>query len=194
MATEGKSMHTFIRSLLPRRFERVLSRAESATPLDLSDISVEEVAPGHTLNIEQKAFLLKHMRGISLWRLLQWHRRGVGWVFLAKCEGRYAFYVLVTPANRYRRIFPVMTEPKALLLGPGLTETDFRGRSIHPRMLQHVVCALSERGWGPFYGSTSSTNAAALRGIAKAGFQRCGVWAGVRALFNLIVITRRVSD
>lgn len=61
-------------------------------------------------------------------------------------------------------------------------------------MLCYAIHTLSERGWGPFYISTNMGNPASLRGIEKAGFQRCGIWFVKWALFDLIVITRRMAN
>lgn len=113
-----------------RKFEWVLFKVETVPPPDLSDLTVEEIGPGESPDPDQGAFLRRHISAISLARLLRWHRRRTGWAFLARREGRYAFYVFVTPGLRRQRAFPVISEQKSLLLGPAFTEPDFRGRGI----------------------------------------------------------------
>lgn len=80
------------------------------------------------------------------------------------------------------------------MLGPCLTEEPFRGRAIYPRMLAHMVNTLHEQGHGPFYVYTNCGNTASIRGMEKAGFERCGVWQGKRYLMDLRVVSRQIAD
>jgi hypothetical protein len=183
-----------LRLLLVRSFEWVLYEAESLEPADLSGLTLEKVGPQDAFTLEQREFLGRHIRRLSLWHLLKWKRRGRGWVFFAGCDDTYAHYTFVTPASRYRKIFPMLRGPKALLIGPCLTEENFRGRSIYPRVLQYVVSNLADDGYGPFYIDSSPDNTPSIRGVEKAGFQRRGVWAGKRFFLDAFVATRRVGD
>lgn len=187
-------MGTILRALLPRKFEYVLFKVDSLEPPADPDFTVEEIGSGREPTAEQRAFVLRHVSAVGFWYQMRWVRRGEGWLFIVRCDGRPAFYMFVTPAARRARVFPVITEEKALLLGPGLTDPEFRGRRIHPRVIRYATAVLSERGWGPFYASTSTTNEAAIRGITRSGLQRVGVWAGARLFFDLFVRTRKVSD
>jgi RimJ/RimL family protein N-acetyltransferase len=187
-------MAAIIRTLLPRRFEWVLYRTAQLPPPDVSDLTIEVVEPRQALTPPQHAYLARRVRRLSLWYLLRWRRQGQGWLFLVRSADRYCHYTFVTPGHRYRRLFPIITEPRALLIGPCLTEAELRGRAIYPRVLQHVVATLAECGYGPFYIDTSLDNVASIRGMEKAGFKRCGVWRGRRALGNLLVCSRRVAD
>jgi RimJ/RimL family protein N-acetyltransferase len=187
-------MAAIVRTLLPRRYNWVLYRASRLPRPDITDLSVEVVEPRQPLTPAQCAYLGRHIRRFNLWYLLRWQRSGQGWLFLVRCSAEYGHYTFVTPGRRYRRFFSIITEPRALLIGPCLTEPGLRGRTIYPRVLQHVVGLLGERGYGPFYIDTSLDNVASIRGMEKAGFTRCGVWSGTRVLWNLLVWGRRTAD
>ena len=180
--------------LLPRRFQNIVFRAESLPTPDIQDLTVEMVGPRQELSPEAREFILEELSEAGLQTMLRWQRRGEGWIFLARCEGEYCNYTMATPAVRERRLYPIMQEPKALIVGPGYTKAKFRGRSIHPRVRQNLVGYFAERGYGPFYGAVLPTNRASIRVQEKAGFVRCGIWGGFRALWDLVVISRRISD
>lgn len=182
-----------IRSLLPRRFEWVLFRAETLPEPNLAGLEVVRFGPGEPVGHAEYAWLRDRFSRLSLWYLLSRHRRGGGWVFLARCEGKLCHYTLLGPAARFRRRFPTI-DTNALLIGPCLTTSDFRGRAIYPRMIQHVVHSLHREGHGPFLIHTDTTNYPSVCGIEKAGFVRCGVWAGRRALFGAWVNSKRLSN
>ncbi|HET6429728.1 MAG TPA: hypothetical protein VFJ30_15030 [Phycisphaerae bacterium] len=184
----------FVRLLGPRSFQYVLWRAESSPAPELGEIAIERVGSGDDLSDPQRAFLRRRIRALTLWRLMRWPRAGEGWVFLGRWDGEYCHYSFVTAARRYRKVFPVMEGGRALLIGPCLTDERFRGRSIFPRVLQHIVSTLSGQGVGPFYIHAAPGNHASLRAIEKAGFSRLGTWAGTRWLFDARVRSERVGD
>jgi hypothetical protein len=187
-------MGTIVRALLPREYEWVLSKADELEPPDVSDITIEQVGAGQRLTAEQREFLLTHIRPMSIWYLMRWVRRGEGWFWMTRNDGKPSSSMFANPARRYRRIFPVITEEKAMNIGPGYTVPEFRGLGLYTRMVRYAAVVAKAHGWGPFYGQAWSTNPAALRGIEKTGMKRVGVWAGRRAFFNLLVNTRKVSD
>ena len=189
-----QTAHNVWRALCPRRFQRVLFRADRLPEEDVGDLDVEIVEPRMPVSDMQRAFITRDTPDFSLWRLMWWQRRGHAWIFFARNAGEYCHYTWVTPACRTRRVFPIVRERDALLIGPCSTDSRFRGRSIYPRMLRHTVQTMQLRGYGPFYISTSVTNEASIRGISKAGFTRCGVWAGASALCGHCALTRRVAD
>lgn len=180
--------------VLPRRFEWVLFRAERLSPPEPGGLQIEEVGPGQRLSTEQHRFLRQHMRALSLWYLLRWHRRGEGWVFFARQAGRHVHYAFVRSARRYRRQFPVIREPAALLIGPVRTETWARGRGVLRRVLAHAVAELAQRGLGPFYANIRPDNEPSIRGFERAGFTRIGVWTGARAMGGLWLRSRGIDD
>jgi GNAT superfamily N-acetyltransferase len=191
-AYEGLAVSVW-RRFLPRRFEWVLFKTDSVPVIDIGDLAIEEVGPGQSLSPAQGGYLKSRIPAPTLYWMLRWQRRGNGWVFVAACDQKLCHYTFVTPARRYRRIFP-MPEEEALLVGPSATDVEFRGRAIFKRVLAHVVHTLAERGHGPFYADTSVANTVSIRGIEKVGFQRCGVWAGKRWPLDLHVTSHRVSD
>jgi len=182
------------RALLPRRFEWVLYRAERLAEPDPGRVQFEFVSPRRRVTNTQRLFLRRHISALSLWRLLQWHRKGAGWIFLAREQEPYAHYSFVTPPRRYRRIFPVISEPGALLIGPSFTEPAMRGRGLYRQTLAMITARLGEEGYGPFYVFASPTNVRSLRGIERAGFQRCGVWTGTRAFMGAWIQSARKPD
>ncbi|HET6429693.1 MAG TPA: GNAT family N-acetyltransferase [Phycisphaerae bacterium] len=178
-----------------RAFEYVLFRSpEVVRAPEMGEVAVERVGPGRALSAEQTVFLRRCMRLRSLLYMMRWQRRGTGWVYFGRIGREVCHSAFVTPARRYRRIFPVIEGDQALLIGPCFTDPDYRGRGIYPRILRHIVTELGGRGYGPFYVHTSPANAASLRGIEKAGFLRLGWWSGRRWLLNAWVSTRRVGD
>jgi RimJ/RimL family protein N-acetyltransferase len=183
-----------LRAVRLRREQAAVYRAESLRPADMTGLAVEVLGPGDRMQPDQREFLGRHSSTLALWYLLRWRRRGCGWVLFGRIERRLCHYTFVTPARRYRRMIPLLKEPRALLIGPCLTEEEFRGRAIYPRVLGAAVGMLRERGWGPFYIHTNPLNAASVRGIEKAGFTRCGVWDIRRVFFNLWVSSRRIGD
>ena len=56
-------------------------------------------------------------------------------------------------------------------IGPCYTHKDFRGRGIYPKVLHHI---LSDYKAEKFYMTVHETNNSSIRGIEKAGFERCG--------------------
>ncbi len=183
---------TLIRRLVPPVSEWVLYQTNSLRAPDLSDLKVGIVGPGRSMAREQKDFLRRHIPALTLWRFLRFHRRGKGWIVFAASRERLCHYTFVTPARAYLRMFPVM-EPDGQMIGPCLTEQEFRGRAIYPRVLCHVVNTLGSQGLGPFYVYIDTGNRASVRGVEKAGFVRCGVWRGKRCFLDLKVISRRVA-
>ena len=178
---------------MPPWSEWVLYRASSLQAPDLSDLRVEIVGPGQSLNREQKSFLRQDIPTLRLWHFLRFHRRGEGWIFFASSGERLCHYTFVTPGQAYRRMFSII-EPDAQMIGPCFTEAAFRGRAIYPRLLCHVVSALGKSGRGPFYIYTHPGNLPSIRGMEKAGFVRCGVWSGKRYFLDLRVVSRWVAD
>ena len=177
-----------------QEFKWIIYKADTLSAPDTSDLEIQAVRARDRLTKEQWRFLRRTWSPLRIWYLLRLRGWGVGWVFLVKTGGEFAHWTFVTPARRYRKELPVMTESKALLLGPSFTEEAFRGRSIYPRMLRHVVNDLAGQGYGPFYINVRPDNAPSMRGIEKAGFARCGVWAGHKRGLNLSVTSRRVGD
>lgn len=184
---------SIVQRLMPPWAESVLYRASSLQAPDLSDLRVEIVGPGQSLNPEQKNFLRQDIPALRLWRFLRFHRRGQGWLFFASSGKQLCHYTFVTPGRAYRRMFSVI-EPDAQMIGPCLTVEAFRGRGIYPRLLRHVVNTLGKRGLEPFYIYTQPGNTKSIRGMEKAGFVRCGVWRGKRYFLDLRVVSRRVAD
>jgi GNAT superfamily N-acetyltransferase len=187
-------MGAILRPLLPRKFEYVLFKADSLEPPADPDFTVEQIGPGQEPTPEQRAFFVKCVGPIGFWYQMRWVRRGEGWAWITRNDGQPSSTMFATPAERLRKIFPVITGEKAMNIGPGYTVPEFRGRGLYTKMVQYAANVAKEHGWGPFYGLTSLGNAAAIRGQEKCGLKRVGVWAGTRVLFNLIVMTRRVSD
>jgi hypothetical protein len=185
-------MHV-VRRLVPPLSEWVLYRAISLEAADLSDLKIEIVGAGRSLSPEQRGFLRQHIPALRLWRLLRFHRRGQGWIFLASSGERLCHYTFVTPGRAYHRMFSII-EPDAQMIGPCLTEEAFSGRSIYPRLLRHVVNTLGKRGRQPFYIYTQPGNTRSIRGMEKAGFVRCGLWSGKRFLLDLRVVSRLVTQ
>jgi hypothetical protein len=181
-------------AMLPRRFKYIVFRAESLPTPDLHDLTIEIVEPRQALSQEAREFILQELSEAGLRTMLRWQQRGEGWIFLARCEGEYCNYTMATPARRESKLFPVMCEPKALQIGPGYTNAKFRGRAIHPRVRQNLVRYFVERGYGPFYGAVLPHNQASIRVQEKAGFVRCGVWVGTKALWGWWITSRRISD
>ena len=186
-------MRQIIRACLPRRFEWVFYRAEAIAPPEANELEIQIVGPRTGPSEDQLAFLREHMRALSLRRLLRWRCRGCGWVYFASMDGRFCHYSFVTPAARYRKFCPEIPA-NALLIGPCMTMPAARGRSIYPRVIQQIAYDLTQEGRGPVYIQTDTTNAASIRGMEKAGFTKCGVWAGRRAFFDLITRARKVGD
>jgi len=184
----------FVRFLCPRAFEYVLWRADSLPAPDLPELAVERVGPGQELSAPERAFLRRHIGWTTLWRLMRWPKAGKGWLFLGRWDGQYCHYSFVTVARRYRKVFPVMEGERALLIGPCLTDERFRGRSIFPGVLRHIVSTLAGEVAGPFYIHATADNHASLRAIEKAGFSRVGTWAGTRWMLNARVRSERVGS
>lgn len=182
-----------VRRLMPSLSEWVLYRAGPPQTPDLSDLKVEIVGPGRSLNREQTDFLRQNIPALKLWHFLRFHRRGEGWIFFASSGQRLCHYTFVTPGWAYHRMFSII-EPVAQMIGPCFTEEAFRGRGIYPRLLRHVVNTLGNNGQEPFYIYTHPGNTRSIRGMEKAGFARCGVWHGKRYLLDLRVVSRRIAD
>lgn len=66
-------------------------------------------------------------------------------------------------------------------IGPCVTREDYRGKGIYPYMLG---CILASEPGANFYMIVRSTNQASIRGMEKAGFQRCGSVVRSRILKN----------
>ena len=58
-------------------------------------------------------------------------------------------------------------------IGPCKTDDNFRGRGIYPAVLKYIT-SLEEYRHSIFYMIVSQNNTPSIRGIEKAGFERCG--------------------
>lgn len=183
-----------VRAVAPRRFEFMLFRAEEGPPPDLSDIDIQVIEPRGTLDARQTRDVRNQMSRLSLYYLTREIHSGRAWLFLAYVDSDLAHFLFVRPVGKYRKLFPGVTEPRAMLVGPGATAPAFRGRRIYPRVLQCAIARIKERGDGPFYGHIVMDNDASVKGIERAGFVRLGVWRGWRAGGYLLVKSRRISD
>ena len=66
--------------------------------------------------------------------------------------------------------FPFLSKTSAEI-GPCFTDEDFRGRGIYPMALKYI---LNNCGYQEYYMIVSEKNISSIKGIEKAGFQRCG--------------------
>jgi len=184
-----------MRLLGPRGFEYVLFRSpERLGAPEPADMAIETIGPRRPLSAEQAVFLRGHISLRDFLHLTHWQRQGTGWVYLARIGREYCHSAFVTPAERYRKVFPVIEPDGALLIGPCFTDPEYRGRGIYPHVLRHIASVLGARGYGPFYVHTSPDNAASIRGVEKAGFRRLGCWSGWRWMRNVWVSARRTGD
>lgn len=182
------------RLLRNRESVSIAYRAESLPVPDMGGLEIEVIRAGECLATDQKRFVRRYCSPLQLWYLLRLRGLGVGWLFLVRVGDQFVHYTFVTRAKWYRKELPVITEPRALLVGPCRTESAFRGRAIYPRVLQYVVNRLAGEGHGPFYMHVTPDNVASVRGIEKAGFTRCGAWAATHRMMGLLVTSRRVGD
>ncbi len=183
-----------MRKLLPSKFEYVLYRSEDLPQPDVTDLEIEVIGPGQKTNAGQRQCLdVFHLSALNLMMFRGLISKKTCWVFLAKMSGQYCHYTFVTAAKRYAKVFPVIVEPKAILVGPCFTDESVRGRGIYPRVVQYAVNLLQQQGFGPFYIHTDTTNIASIRGMEKARFIRAGVWRGWRCLRNMVVVSHKVE-
>ncbi len=68
--------------------------------------------------------------------------------------------------------FPFLGK-KDFIIGPCFTHPDFRGKGIYPMVLDYIVNLLGEKDT-KFYMVVDSENTPSIKGIEKAGFERCG--------------------
>jgi len=184
----------WLRMCLPRRFELVVYRAESVPEPDLSGLEIEAVEFSKPLTEEQRAFILRDLSEPALRDNLRRFHDGWECVYMTRTEGRYCSYMFCKSLKRYRRVIRILDIPGACLIGPGYTAPEFRGRNIHARAMQYAMRDAARRGFGPFFGFVYPWNKAAISAMAKAGWQRIGVWRGVTALRWRLAWARRVSD
>lgn len=68
--------------------------------------------------------------------------------------------------------FPFMNK-QDFEIGPCYTYPEFRGRGIYPKVLRNI-CRKMGQGDGTFYMIVDEKNLSSIKGIEKAGFERCG--------------------
>ena len=66
-------------------------------------------------------------------------------------------------------------------IGPCFTYPKFRGKGIYPQMLKYICSSISTEKT-VFYMIVDETNLPSIKGIEKAGFQRCGTIKVTRIL------------
>ena len=68
--------------------------------------------------------------------------------------------------------FPFLSE-NDFQIGPCTTHPDFRGRGIYPRVINHIVKTVGESDT-VFSMTVDISNTPSIKGIEKAGFEKCG--------------------
>ncbi len=92
---------------------------------------------------------------------------------------KYVIYYVLSPEGKPIHTSTVMPGcfkfrylgEKECEIGPCYTNTDFRGRGIYPKVLRFIM---SDYDAETFYMTVHKDNASSIRGIEKAGFERCG--------------------
>ena len=119
---------------------------------------------GLFLQEEQKSFKLLAVR--LLFQIMTFGRARV---YCWRHKGELAHTSYVVPKCWK---FPFMKKHD-FEIGPCLTYSDFRGRGLYPQMLKYIVSSVGTEK-SVFYMIVDENNAASIKGIEKAGFQRCG--------------------
>lgn len=66
-------------------------------------------------------------------------------------------------------------------IGPCFTHPKYRGKGIYPQMLKYICSSIGTKKT-VFYMIVDETNLSSIKGIEKAGFQRCGTIKVTRIL------------
>lgn len=139
------------------------------------DPAVVEYAAGHDLPRERVRQMVAIVGRLAFWPMHRRMRR-FGGKLLCLLEGdRIVAYGWVQGWEPFRRRFGWLAKD-AVMLGFYWTAPEFRGRGLYGRLLAHSIAACERRDQVPLLIMTSLANAASQRGIAKAGFQRLGVF------------------
>ena len=99
-----------------------------------------------------------------------------GEIFLAFSEGKLAhiarlcYYPGVIGSNPLEIHPPVRIKENEVYLGFCQTGSEFKGKNIYPAVLQYIIKYAFENNKKKCFISTSSSSAASIRGIEKAGF------------------------
>ena len=59
-------------------------------------------------------------------------------------------------------------------IGPCVTNPQYRGRGIYPNVIKYICSNFTQEG-AVFYMIVSANNTPSIRGIEKAGFEKCGM-------------------
>ena len=117
-----------------------------------------------TLPGEDKSLKLKLLR-----ILFQTATFGKAKIYYVEQDGKIAHTTYLIP-RCYK--FPFMSKGD-YEIGPCLTYPDFRGKGIYPEVLKHIYANVGSEST-LFYMIVDENNSPSIRGIEKAGFERCG--------------------
>ena len=78
-------------------------------------------------------------------------------------------------------------------IGPCVTKDEYRGQGIYPRVLNYITSSFGEDG-AVFYMIVEENNTSSIKGIEKAGFEKCGVVQKSRFLKKYYVEEENVNE
>lgn len=140
------------------------------------NLDVEIVTPrirgGLVLQGENKGFKLLAVR--CLFQIITF---GKARVYCCRYNGELVHTSYVIP-KCYK--FPFMSKWD-YEIGPCFTYPKFRGKGIYPQILKYICSSIGTEK-SVFYMIVDETNLPSIKGIEKAGFQRCGTIKVTRIL------------
>lgn len=104
---------------------------------------------------------------LSFW-LLTWGKAKIYYMLSSSGRVMHTSYVLPRCFK-----FPFLTKDD-YCIGPCFTYPEFRGKGIYPAVLNQICQSENYPSDTVFYMVVSDTNTPSVRGIEKAGFEKCG--------------------
>lgn len=141
---------------------------QSSRSVDFDNLNVEIFRPtirgGLIIRGEIKSFKLLAVR--AMFQIVTF---GKARVYYCRYNGELVHTSYVIP-KCYK--FPFMSRHD-YEIGPCFTYPSFRGKGVYPQMLKYICSSIGTEK-SVFYMIVDEANVSSIKGIEKAGFQRCG--------------------